>query len=490
MGSFLLSHTVLLSITGCISTHQDITPSLTPLLHCSPHNVCARVCVPGRATLDGGNTIDTSTTIAPHSISSTITSSSTSTLPPRKQSLPHTPDLGAEKHEHPSSFDRHDDAGATVLDVDPYQPQTVADDPREYVVVPTSAVDAGGIFLESEPSPPPSPDPFSLNLNFANMTPIDLPPPKPRPRKSEFNQPDSSNLDLNSSFAGEDTLFTSEISFTNDSEELKGHNPFGDSELIENPFDDDEHYEVNGKLNPSLKSPTDNLSFQSHTTSQDSTLPNIVTFSSIAEEPLPAVPPRNPHMRTVNVHDSTNNVHLNHTNQLESDAFNAELKPKPSLPSGKDGSSKQRRSSVPTYVATESLISSANPDVYEMSRSSSQSGVHTYSSSQATNACPTNASASNIQLGLRASYGDVNDSPVSCRSGDGGVAVRGVVGGGIGVRSADMSRGGSVKEKRFSEPLEDEWEKKLCGRRSSEYLIITEHNILSHVNKTVFNLVV
>jgi len=39
----------------------------------------------------------------------------------------------------------------------------------------------------------------------------------------------------------------------------------------------------------------------------------------------------------------------------------------------------------------------------------------------------------------------------------------------MGVRGGGMVRGGSVKEKRASQPLEDEWEKKLCGRRSSEY---------------------
>ena len=130
------------------------------------------------------------------------------------------------------------------------------------------------------------------------------------------------------------------------------------------------------------------------------------------------------------------------------------------LPSKSSAPAPRRRSSVSSSALQMNGLKSSPPPQpsYEISRSSSQSGGLVASSAK---------SSGNL----------VEGSPLSTRSGHsmassyatGSVSSLGREdAGAIGAMSGGMVRGGSVKEKRASDPVEDEWERKLCGRRSSE----------------------
>lgn len=133
----------------------------------------------------------------------------------------------------------------------------------------------------------------------------------------------------------------------------------------------------------------------------------------------------------------------------------------------------RRRSSVPALPAG---LRKSEGSSYEMSRSQSGTGLSNQDLFPRLGAA---APGSPTTRSSRVSL-DPHDSPRSTHS---GASSRGAASGataslcslreegaslGIGVRSGAMVRGGSVKEKRCSQPLEDEWERKLCGRRSSE----------------------
>ena len=411
---------------------------------------CVCVCVAG--TLDDDVSLsryDTSTI----GTSSTTSSTPTPPQPSHRRSLPHPPPHNApvptpRALPDPPSRDNISHHTSDLDEVDPYQPQMVAGDSSDNIT--TTKPFPIGVFLESS-SPPPSPDPFSLNINFDNMTPIELPPPKPISRKSVFEEPDISNLD-NLDHTASDRNSSPKAEFASLSDTQQNTAPFSQLESIRNPFLEDidfpsktdtiDHKDYVNSVSPAL--------------SDDSALPTTGTFSSIAEETLSS-------NSSYNAHNHSSHEKLSPKSSIGTDEvppiINNDINTSKSVTS----QDKRRRSSVPSFLnsdATAPTKPSSNSSMFEISRSSSQSGA---------NAILSNSSTTNLQhCGLRNdSCGSVNDdsSPLVSESG-GGVVVGGAA---IGVRSVGMVRGGSVNEKRSSQTMEDEWERKLCGRRSSEY---------------------
>ncbi|XP_018024791.1 rab11 family-interacting protein 1 isoform X2 [Hyalella azteca] len=355
------------------------------------------------------------------------------------------------------------------------------------VQVPTEPQVPVAASVQEEPSPPPSPEPYSLSLNFANLTPIELPPPKPKQRKiSAYDDvANATNEDVPTAQPLAYNPFDVQTTVAKEAPKsaVLPANPF-DEEPPKNPFDEDDE-ETN---NPFTVAATPKNPFEENETDDRS---NAATKSATESHARAAEGP-------AAVSSSlTSNAQFERTSngQFERNVKKSRAPPIPTQRSTKVDLSKRqeeapeikddvqvsarsaeaarRRSSVPALAGLQRPDSS-NPSTFEISRSSSGSVITTAQSEMFPRMGTPSYSSK--------PYFELHDSPPSTHS---GVSSRGAAsgatgslcsmkddgdgtgGGGLGGRSGDMVRGGSVKEKRSSQPLEDEWERKLCGKRST-----------------------
>ncbi|KAF2369116.1 Rab-binding domain FIP-RBD [Trinorchestia longiramus] len=367
----------------------------------------------------------------------------------------------------------HRRAIAPKLQEDSYEPQ-----------VPVEALPKDVVQTENlSVSPPPSPEPPSLSLNFANLTPIELPPPKPKNRKvSAFSEnPDETLVATNVSspqpsgynpFNDDASKQETEQlpSTTNPFEEVlpsknvfdedNATNPFMNARESKNPFEDGVEVASGAQLGTK---PTTAASAVSSSSSSTSSKSGYQLDRHVKKSRAPPIPNQEP----VKVSSSSSNTHNGEVNH--SNIRNA-------VEEKNIAEAAHRRLSVPTLASARRPEASGGSSSDDVSRSDS-------GSTQQTEMFPRMSAPQSSKSESRTSL-DLHDSPRSVHSetssrgaASGATAsvcslkeegVGGGVGdGAIGARSAAMVRGGSVKEKRSSQPLEDEWERKLCGRRSS-----------------------
>lgn len=433
-------------------------------------------CVAGVFTVDVGDTVyhsspqhsTAATVLSPVTLSGitsapTATTTTTTIIPSSVSPSLHS--TASSLHDSVlSSSARHD---LSSDDIDPFQPQIIADDSVSDVI---SAIPDKFVVDNGNVSRPESPDPYSLNINYANMTPIELPALKSKPRRSS----DYSSFDDNTNAASE-------------TDDLKRTSADGVTDVSASKFSENsnEYLQEDSKLNV-------NTDLFNETSSGDA-INEVQLFMPATASKI--------NMENTQLKESLSTEVDDDTNEFASDnalysikndtSFEEDEKRDTKVRTAKSSEKLLRRLSVPSSIADN--ITSKNSHNYEISRSSSQSGVSLGQSTSNANIATTittaaigrcdlmggSSSQSSINLtgslayienggGTLSNDNSVSGSMSSLGGGRGMLRHRrdGSDGSSVG---AGMVRGGSVKEKRVTSGAEDDWERKLCGRRSSEY---------------------